>query len=97
MSKKDKDFGGTLSCSFCGKSQKEVKKLIQQGCVTIGSVPIRKPETKVDTEQDEIYLNGKKIGYSDYEYYMLNKPARVISATECAHTQTVVDLIETKQ
>lgn len=28
MSKKDKDFGGSLSCSFCGKSQKEVKKLI---------------------------------------------------------------------
>ena len=29
MSKKDKEnYGGNLSCSFCGKSQKEVKKLI---------------------------------------------------------------------
>lgn len=28
MSKKDSTYNGTLCCSFCGKSQKEVKKLI---------------------------------------------------------------------
>lgn len=78
-------------------TRKEVKKFIQQGCVTVGGIPVKKPEIKVDTEQDEIYLNGKKIGYLDYEYYMLNKPAGVISATEDAHGQTVLDLIGTKQ
>ena len=45
----------------------------------------------------EVFLNGEKVGYESFEYYMLNKPAGVISATEDQGCQTVVDLIKDKK
>jgi 16S rRNA pseudouridine516 synthase len=39
---------------------------------------------------------GKKIAYEQFEYYMLNKPAGVVSATIDARDKTVIDLIEEK-
>ena len=45
----------------------------------------------------EVCLNGEKVGYESFEYYMLNKPAGVISATEDRSCQTVVDLIQEKK
>ncbi len=42
----------------------------------------KKAERKVDTEKDEIIFKGEKIFYAGYEYFMLNKPAGVVSATE---------------
>lgn len=38
-------------------------------------------------------FDGKHIGYSELEYYMLNKPAGVLSAARDKKQTTVVDLI----
>ena len=40
---------------------------------------------------------GKTIGYKKYEYYMLNKPQGVVSATIDSHDKTVLELIESKK
>ena len=37
------------------------------------------------------------VAYAEYEYYMLNKPAGVVSATEDKKDSTVLDLIDEKQ
>lgn len=37
------------------------------------------------------------VAYAEYEYYMLNKPAGVVSATEDKNDSTVLDLIDEKQ
>ena len=58
---------------------------------------VKKPETKVEQTVQEVCLNGEKVGYESFEYYMLNKPAGVISATEDRSCQTVVDLIQEKK
>ena len=58
---------------------------------------VSRPETKIDEEKDEIFLQGKRIAYAAFEYYMLNKPAGVISATEDKKETTVVDLIREKK
>ena len=39
-------------------------------------------------------LDGTQVGYAAYEYFMLNKPAGVVSATEDGRHKTVVSLIE---
>ena len=44
--------------------------------------PFHVRRLKFDEEKDEIFLQGKRIAYAAFEYYMLNKPAGVISATE---------------
>lgn len=80
----------------CGTRQ-EVKKLIRSGQVSVDSAVVKKPETKVEQTVQEVCLNGEKVGYESFEYYMLNKPAGVISATEDRSCQTVVDLIKEKK
>lgn len=80
----------------CGTRQ-EVKKFIRSGQVSVDDIVVKKPETKVEQTVQEVFLNGEKVGYESFEYYMLNKPAGVISATEDQSCQTVVDLIKDKK
>lgn len=80
----------------CGTRQ-EVKKFIRSGQVSVDGIVVKKPETKVEQSVQEVFLNGEKVGYESFEYYMLNKPAGVISATEDQGCQTVVDLIKDKK
>lgn len=79
------------------ETRQEVKKLIRSGQVSVNGAVVKKPETKVEQTVQEVCLNGEKVGYESFEYYMLNKPAGVISATEDRSCQTVVDLIQEKK
>lgn len=76
-----------------GGTRQEVKRLIRQGRVRVDEIPVSKPEYKVDESSQRVTLDGREIVYCRYEYYMLNKPAGVVSATEDA-CKTVVELIE---
>lgn len=78
-------------------TRQEVKKYMKQGRVTIDGEIIKKPETKVDTDKSMVCFDGREVAYAEYEYYMLNKPAGVISATEDNRCETVIDLIESKK
>lgn len=75
----------------------EVKRAIAKGQIKINEVLVKRPETKVDTEKDQITYQGNPVAYAEKEYYMLNKPAGVVSATEDRTDRTVLDLINTKQ
>ncbi|MFT4143899.1 MAG: pseudouridine synthase [Mobilitalea sp.] len=78
-------------------TRSEIKNYIRKGRVKIDGVVCNKPEQKVTFEQDNIYFDDKKISYVNYEYYMLNKPAGVVSATMDKVSQTVLDLITDKK
>ena len=71
----------------------EVKKLIKGGLIIVNDEKAKKPEEKVDTETDHIFFNGKELGYQQYSYYLLNKPAGCVSATEDALHKTVMDYL----
>lgn len=75
----------------------EIKTYIKKKLVTINDVIVKSPSEKADTEADVVCLNSVQIPYVTYEYYLLNKPAGVISATEDRHTATVLDLIKDKK
>ena len=74
-------------------SRSEVKKLIKSGRVTVDGRTVREPEQKFDPERAQISLDGQTVSYASFEYFMLNKPQGVVSATEDRRFQTVVDLI----
>lgn len=80
----------------CG-TRSEVKKAISKGQVRINDQVMKKPEYKLDTETDKVCFQEKQVSYAEYEYYMLNKPAGVVSATEDAKETTVVELITGRQ
>ena len=75
----------------------EVKKLIRQGKVKIGDTVVKSPEQKIDTAIQKVFCEGQEVGYEEYEYYMLNKPAGYVSATTDAKDKTVLDLITDKK
>lgn len=78
-------------------TRSEVKKMIQKGQITVNNQSVKKPETKIDTKLDHVCYQGNEVAYAEFEYYMLHKPAGVISATEDKKDRTVLDLIDHKR
>ena len=74
-------------------SRKDVKKIISQGRIQVNGETIKKPETKVNPEKDEIFIDGEKIIIKKYIYLILNKPKGYISATNDKEKRTVLDLV----
>lgn len=75
-------------------SRSEVKKMIKSGRVSVDGEICREAERKIQPSASEVSLDGTQVGYAAYEYFMLNKPAGVVSATEDGRHKTVVSLIE---
>ena len=75
----------------------EVKKLIRQGKVKVDDYIVKSPEQKIDTVTQKVFCEGQEVGYEEYEYYILNKPAGYVSATTDAKDKTVLDLITDKK
>lgn len=78
-------------------TRQEVKKLIRKGLVEIDGVRVLKPDEKVAKGLQTVSVDGIPISYREYEYYLLNKPKGVVSATEDAKDRTVTDLIVSKR
>ena len=75
----------------------EVKKLIRQGKVKVDDYIVKSPEQKIDTVTQNVFCERQEVGYEEYEYYMLNKPAGYVSATTDAKDKTVLELITDKK
>ena len=75
-------------------TRKEVKKIIKDKYITVNGEIVRDPGTKVDPDVDDVRVGGTQIFYEEFVYYMLNKPAGVISATEDFVHETVLDLLD---
>ena len=74
-------------------SRKEVHQLIKKGIVAINGQTIKMPKEKV-AETDEVTVNGEKIVYQKYHYFLMNKPKGVLSATEDRSQRTVISLLK---
>ena len=77
-------------------TRSEVKELIRKKKVSVNGSIVTKPELKINTDNDSVSADGVTVGYHEYEYFMLNKPAGVVSATDDNTCTTVIDLIKTK-
>lgn len=77
-------------------TRSQVKQYIRKCCVTVNGELVRQSDAQITPETDEICYNGQTVGYAAFEYYMLNKPAGVISASEDRKQETVIDLIDTR-
>ena len=74
----------------CG-TRSEVKSRIKNGLVSLNGEIVTKPETRVNPDTDKVTYEGDNISYSQYEYYMLNKPAGCVTATVDNTCRTVMD------
>ena len=74
-------------------SRKEAQKAIRDKRVTVNGTSVRAVDAKVDTDADSVTLDGKPLTYQKNVYYMMNKPAGVVSATEDRTERTVLELL----
>lgn len=74
-------------------TRSEVKQMIRKGRVTVNGETVRRPEQKTDPEQDRVAVDGESVRYVAMEYWMLNKPQGVVSATEDRREKTVLSLL----
>ena len=75
-------------------TRSEVKKYIQKGQVEVNGKSVKKPELKV-TKEDQVVMNGQEIHAApEYVYYLFNKPAGCVSATNDNLHTTVLDLLK---
>lgn len=77
-------------------TRSEIKKAIRQGKVEVDGIVVKVPETKIREMEQKVSFEEQLVSYVSFEYYMLHKPAGVISATSDAKEKTVLDLIESK-
>ena len=73
-------------------TRSDLKKAIRKSLVTVNGAVEKDPGTQVSAE-DRICFDGAEIRYAEQQYYMLHKPAGVLSASEDRRQTTVVELI----
>ena len=78
-------------------TRSQVKELARKGRVAVNGQAVKKSDQKIWPGKDEVQVDGKTIPYVPWEYYLLNKPQGVVSATEDGRYPTVVDLIAEKK
>ena len=76
-------------------TRSEVKNYIRKGKITVNGDVCKNADSKIDENTDIVCYDNNEVSYEKYVYYMLNKPAGVITATTDKKEKTVMDLINT--
>lgn len=73
-------------------TRSEVKKAVRAGRAVVNGEPERDPGRQI-FPSDEVFFKGERVGQEPFVYYMLHKPAGVLSATRDRRARTVLDLL----
>lgn len=75
-------------------SRSQVKELVKKGKVKINDKIVNRPEIHIEETKDHVSLNGLDLNYHKFYYYMMNKPAGVLTAVSDFQYRTVLDLMD---
>ena len=84
-------------CEMNIGTRSQVKALIRQGAVRVNDIPVKNADRKINPDLDQVFYKGQRLQYRRYVYYMMNKPAGVVSATVDGVSDTVLSLLEENQ
>ncbi len=77
-------------------TRSEIKGFVRKGKITVNGAKVKDPGMHV-VDTDTVEMDGRPVIHEEFVYYMMNKPAGVISATEDPRQKTVIDLISEKE
>lgn len=80
-------------CEMNVGTRSQVKNLIRRGLVTVNGRAAGDAGLKINESNDSVCVQGRVLEYRKFVYYMLNKPAGVVSATRDNTEDTVVSLL----
>jgi 16S rRNA pseudouridine516 synthase len=74
-------------------SRREAGQFVKKGLVVVDGRAALSGADKYDPEASEILVGGTPVRYRRTHYFMMNKPAGVVSATEDRSEKTVIGLL----
>ena len=80
-------------CEMGVGTRSEVKACLKKGQVTVNGEIIKKPEVKIDENNDIICYLGQTLSYEAVQYFLLNKPAGCVTATRDNLSETVMSFL----
>jgi 16S rRNA pseudouridine516 synthase len=80
-------------CDMQLGTRSQVKDVIKKGNITVNGEIVKIADFKINENADDILYMGKSVKYQRYFYYMLHKPAGVVTATYDKNDKTVMDLL----
>ena len=80
-------------CEMGIGTRSEVKTCLKKGQVTVNGEIIKKPEVKIDENNDIICYLGQTLAYEAVQYFLLNKPAGCVTATRDNLSETVMSFL----
>lgn len=80
-------------CEMGVGTRSEVKAYLKKGQVTVNDEIIKKPEVKIEENQDAICFQGQPLVYEAVQYFLLNKPAGCVTATRDNLSETVMSFL----
>lgn len=82
-----------LVAELTGMTRSQAREVIVKGRVCVNGEVKKTTAEQVKEESDVLTLDGRKLTFQRYVYYMLNKPAGTVSATRDRETKTVLSLL----
>lgn len=80
-------------CDTAGLTRTEAKNAVKKGQIAVNGQVQKAADFKVKENTDTVTFQGKPLSYAAFHYYMLHKPAGVITATEDKKESTVMDIL----
>lgn len=80
-------------CDTAGLTRTEAKNAVKKGQIAVNGHVQKAADFKVKETTDTVTFQGKPLSYAAFHYYMLHKPAGVITATEDKKESTVMDIL----
>lgn len=74
-------------------TRSEVKAYLKKGQVTLNGEIVKKPEVKIDENNDKVCYLGQALSYEAVQYFLLNKPAGCVTATRDHLSDTVMSFL----
>lgn len=81
-------------CDTAGLTRTEAKNAVKKGQIAVNGQVQKAADFKVKENTDAVTFQGKPLSYATFHYYMLHKPAGVITATEDKKESTVMDILK---
>ena len=80
-------------CDTAGLTRMEAKNAVKKGQIAVNGQVQKAADFKVKETTDTVTFQGRPLSYAAFHYYILHKPAGVITATEDKKESTVMDIL----
>ena len=75
-------------------TRSEAKDALKKGKVLVNGQTAKDPSLKLNTDSDEVILDGNKLIYEENVYFVLNKPAGFVTSTSDSDGVNVMSLLK---